>query len=132
MRIWHAQAWMWMLGLLLVATTTSASADVVTEWNAIAAEIASKLPGPPPPAVRTMAIVQVSVFEAVNAITGRYEPFRLTMAAGAGASADAAVAAATRTVLSTLVPTQQAAIEAVYQTALARIADGAAKTDGVA
>src|SRR6058998_3555291 len=54
------------------------------------------------------------------------------MAAGAGASVDAAVAAATRTVLSTLVPTQQAAIEAVYQTALARIADGAAKADGVA
>ena len=131
MRIWRSETCAWMLGLLLVASVTSASADVVTEWNAIAAEIASKLPGPHP-AVRTMAIVQVSVFEAVNAITGRYEPFRLTMAAGAGASADAAVAAATRTVLSTLVPTQQAAIEAVYQTALARIADGAAKTDGVA
>src|SRR2546426_8647863 len=96
MRIWRSETCAWMPGLLLVASVTSASADVVTEWNAIAAEIASKLPGPPP-AVRTMAIVQVSVFEAVNAITGRYEPFRLTMAAGAGAAADPAVGAAART-----------------------------------
>src|SRR2546428_1573990 len=114
MRIWRSETCAWMLGLLLVASVTSASADVVTEWNAIAAEIASKLPGPPP-AVRTMAIVQVSVFEAVNAITGRYEPFRLTMAAGAGASVDAPLAAATRTLPSTPVPAQQAAIQTLSQ-----------------
>ena len=46
-----------------------------------------------------MAIVQVSVFEAVNAITGRYPASRAKLTAAPGASVDAAVAAATRTAL---------------------------------
>ena len=79
-----------------------------------------------------MAIVQVSVFEAVNAITGRYPAFRVKMAAAPGASVDAAVAAATRTALSKLVPAQQAAIEAHYQAALKLIAEGSAKAAGIA
>ena len=49
----------------------AAQADVVTDANAKAAEIASRHPATPI-SVRMMAIVQVSVFEAVNAITGRY------------------------------------------------------------
>ena len=62
-----------------------------------------------------MAIVQVSVFEAVNAITGRYPASRgLKIMAAPGASVDAAVAAATRTALLKLMPGQQAAIDADY------------------
>jgi hypothetical protein len=45
--------------------------------------------------VRQMAIVQVSVFEAANAITGRYPTSRVKVTAAPGASVDAAVAAAT-------------------------------------
>src|SRR5262245_11630733 len=99
--------------LLLAATLSAigpARADVVTSANAHAAEVASTLPTPP--AVRAMAIVQVSVFEAVSAISGRYPAFRVNVAPAPGASLDAAVAAATRTALSKLVPAQQAAIEA--------------------
>ena len=65
-----------------------------------------------------MAIVQVSVFEAANAITGRYPASRVKVAAAPGASVDAAVAAATRTALLKLMPGQQAAIDADYQAAL--------------
>jgi len=79
-----------------------------------------------------MAIVQVSVFEAVTAITGRYPAFRAKVTAAPGASVDAAVAAATRTALLKLMPTQQATIEADYQAALKPIPDGKAKTDGIA
>ena len=53
----------------------------------------------PPITVRMMAIVQVSVFEAVNAITGRYPAYGARLAPAPGASVDAAVAAATRTAL---------------------------------
>jgi hypothetical protein len=116
---------------IMLVGASFASADVVTDANARAAEIASKLPGTPP-AVRTMAIVQVSVFDSVNAVTGRYPAFRAPMTAPAGASVDAAVAAATRTVLSKLVPAQQAAIDSDYNAALKLIADGKAKTDGIA
>ena len=49
---------------------------------------------------------------------------------GAGRLVEAAVAAATRTALSRLMPTQQAVIEADYQAALKPVPDGRAKADG--
>jgi hypothetical protein len=78
-----------------------------------------------------MAIVQVSVFEAVSAITGRYPALRAKLTAAPGASVDAAVASATRTALLKLMPTQQAAIEADYQATLQPLPDGPAKSNGV-
>jgi len=120
-------------GLLVVmlAVVAGAHADVVTDTNAKAAEITSKMPGTPP-AVRAMAIVHVAVHDAVGAITGRYPAFRAQVKAPAGASVDAAVLAATRTVLSKLVPAQQAAIDADFKALLNSVADGPAKADGVA
>ena len=79
-----------------------------------------------------MAIVQVSVFEAVNAITKRYAARRATINAAPGASVEAAVAAATRTALLKLVPAEQAAIEADYHAALGPLPAGRAKDDGIA
>ena len=109
-----------------------AQADVVTDWNITAGDIAVAAKLPPPPAYRVMAMVQSAVYEAVNAITKRYPPDRVTLDAAPGASVEAAVAAANRATLSKLVPSQQAAIDSAYQTALAAIADGPAKTAGIA
>jgi hypothetical protein len=121
------------LGILatMLAVAPVAHADVVTDANARAADITAAMPGTPP-AVRAMAIVQVSVYEAVNTITGRYPQRRTKLTAVPGASVDAAVAAATRTTLLKLVPAQQAAIETYYQAALKSLPDGSAKTDGIA
>jgi PAP2 superfamily len=124
-------ACLWLLAAMMLAGASSAHADVVTEANAKAADVASKHPATPI-AVRTMAIVQVSVFEAVNAISGRYPSSRTKITAAPGASVEAAVAAATRTALSKLMPTQQALIEADYQAALKPVPDGRAKADGIA
>ena len=120
-----------LLAALLLAAAPDARADVVTDANARAAEIASRHPATPI-AVRMMAIVQVSVFDAATAITGRYPAFRATVTAAPGASVDAAVAAATRTALLKLLPAQQAAIETDYQAALRAVPDGAAKSSGIA
>ena len=68
---WQISARIWVLVAVMLAGAPGARADVVTDANAKAADVASKSPSTPI-AVRTMAIVQVSVFEAVNAITGRY------------------------------------------------------------
>jgi len=127
----RARAWIGPLAAVMLAAAPCAHADVVTDSNAKAAEIASRIPGTPP-AVRAMAIVQVSVFEAANAITGRYPTSRVKLTAAPGASVDAAVAAATRTALLKLVPAQQAAIDADYQAALRSLPDGSAKSDGIA
>jgi PAP2 superfamily len=123
-----------VLGFLAVVILTSAPgawADVVTDANARAADVASRLPSTPV-AVRVMAIVQVSVFEAVNAVSGRYPPQRAKLAPAPNASVEAAVAAATRTALAKLMPAQQAAIDADYQALLGRVPDGSAKTAGIA
>jgi len=127
----RACPWIAPLALGLLTAASCAWADVVSDLNARAAEITSKNPATPV-AVRTMAIVQVSVFEAANAITRRYPASRLNVTAAPGASVDAAVAAATRTALLKLMPVQQAAIDADYQTALRVVPDSRAKADGIA
>ena len=120
-----------LLAVVILAGAPGAHADVVTDANARAAEVVSRLPAPPI-TVRMMAIVQVSVFEAVNAVTGRYPPQRAKLNRAPGASVEAAVAAATRTALSKLMPAQQAAIDADYQALLGSVPDGPAKTTGIA
>ena len=120
-----------LLAVMILIGAPGAHADVVTDANARAAEVVSRIPAPPI-TVRMMAIVQVSVFESVNAITGRYPAFRAKMTPAPGASVDAAVASATRAALLKLLPAQQAAIETDYQTLLGRVPDGPAKTAGIA
>src|SRR5262245_53442273 len=117
---WRINLGFWFLTVLLLGSARVVYADVVTDANAKAADIASKHPATPV-SVRMMAIVQVSVFEAVNAITGRYPAYRVEMTPAPGASVDAAVAAATRTALSKLIPAQQAAIDADYQALLVTV-----------
>jgi hypothetical protein len=125
----------WMT-LLLIATSwlagSLAEADVVTDWNITAGDIAVAAKLPPPPTYRIMALVQSAVYEAVNAITKRYPPDRVTLDAAPGASVDAAVAEANRATLLQLVPSQQTAIDNAYQAALSAIPAGQAKTAGLA
>jgi hypothetical protein len=109
-----------------------ARGDVVTDWNIKAGEIVVEGRMGAPPAARVVAIIQTAVYEAANAITKRYPASGLKLEAAPGASLDAAVAAANRATMVKLVPSQQAAIETAYQAALAKIADGPAKTAGIA
>lgn len=120
------------LTLALALPALAPAADVVTEWNLKAGElIAAHQPGPPGSA--TLAVLQTAVFDAVNAITRQYpKALVAALSAAPGASVDAAVAAVNRSVLLQLAPSQQAAIEAAYQAALAGIAEGPAKADGIA
>jgi hypothetical protein len=129
--LWRLNAGLWFLAPLLLGTAPGVRADVVSDANAKAADIVSRHPSTPI-SVRMMAIVQVSVFEAVNAITGRYPAYRVKMTPVPGASVDAAVAAATRTALLKLMPAQQAAIDADYQALLGPLPDGPVKTNGIA
>jgi len=107
-------------------------ADVVTDWNQRASEITvAHQAGPWGQA--PMVLIQVAVFESVNAITRRYpQAGYLKLEAPAGTSVDAAVAAANRAVLTRMATTQGTAIEAAYQTALAAVPEGTAKSDGIA
>ena len=97
----------WIVALIAFASLLgmpTALADVVTDWNVTANDLMIAAGLPPPPANRTLAMVQTAVYEAANAITTRYPPDRVTPNAPSDASVAAAVAAANRAMLSRLVP----------------------------
>jgi len=106
--------------------------DVVLQWNEMTLDlIRSEMTGTQR-ASRTMAIVQSSMYDAINGIQGKYNPYRITVAAPAGASADAAGAAAAYTVLTSVYPARVSDLDTLYEAQLAVIPDGQSKTDGIA
>ena len=116
---------------IILGRPTGAQADVVTDWNAKAEAIAIEKRMPPPPNARAMAILHIAMFEAVNAIERRYSPYRLNLTVEPGASKEAAAAAAAHTVLVTLHPEQEKALDANLLVSLQPIPDGQAKTSGI-
>lgn len=120
------------VSVLLGLAAAPARADVVNDWNLKANELIVEAKLGTPPAMRALAVVQTAVYEAANAVTQRYPAGTYKLAAAPGASLDAAVAAANRGTLLKLLPAQQPAIDAAYQAALAKVADGPAKAAGIA
>ncbi|HUG11352.1 MAG TPA: vanadium-dependent haloperoxidase, partial [Opitutaceae bacterium] len=119
-------------GLMLLLAPHAAPADVVTDWNAIMQSTVFVPPTSPFSQTRGAAITQLAVFEAVNAIIGDYEPYLGVVAAPAGASPEAAAAAAAHGVLSVLYPASAGALDVALADSLSAIPDGASKDDGVA
>jgi len=116
-----------------LAAAPAASADVPADAALRAAEIigAAKLPHNGLN-YRAMAIVEVSAYEAVNAVTGKFPAGRVKLERAKGASVEAALASATRAALAALAPSQAQAIQASYEAALAGIPEGASKAAGIA
>jgi len=124
------------IALLIVAASfligPLAMADAVTDWNTKAGEIVSDAKLGPQPASRVLAIVHTAMYEAANAITKRYPASERKLQAAPGASVDAAIAAAARTTLVTLLPSQSAAIDSAYEAAIGKAADAARTRAGTA
>ncbi|MEV6373080.1 vanadium-dependent haloperoxidase [Micromonospora musae] len=82
--------------------------------------------------VRSFAMVNGAVYDAVNAIAGTpYQPYLLAPAARGTESVQAAVATAAHGVLTALFPAQQERLRTQYDEALAAIPDGPSKRGGV-
>lgn len=109
-----------------------AKADVVLDWNEIAVNTAVANKQNPFAQARYAAIVQMAVFEAVNSITGEYEPYLGTITAKRDASPDAAAIEAAYQVLNFYFPNSASALLNAYTNSLSQIADGQAKLDGIA
>jgi len=117
----------------LLLGSAIARADVVLEWNAIAVDTAIANGANPVAQARYAAIVQLAVFEAVNAITGKYQPYPgAIIVARPGASAEAAAIETAYQVLSSYFPASQGSLYADRTDSLASIPDGQAKDDGIA
>lgn len=116
--------------VLLGTLALGAHADAITDWNTKAAEFITDAKMGTPPAMRLMALAQTAAYEAVNGVTRRYPD--ATAAAARDASPEAALAASQRAVFLKVLPGQATMIEAAYNAALANIADGTAKSAGIA
>lgn len=130
---------------LFLALAPHAHADVVLDWNRIAGTppVVGSFGGPYQQ-FRSLAIVQIAVHDALNSIDRRYDTYSTVPTAPAGASADAAVAAAARYALlgdddaglAGVVPAANTAardaVAAAYTAALTAIPDGTAEDQGVA
>jgi len=107
----------------------SAHADVVTEWNATAMEASAQTNSLVQS--RALAITHAAVFDAVNAIGGKYKVYVAEVKAPAGATQEAAAAAAAHAVLSWLLPAQKGVLDGALTRSLATVPEGTAKDDGV-
>ncbi len=115
---------------IMLALPTSASADVVSDWNAIAVQATVTGARPGPSGVLDIAMVQAAVYDAVQAIEKRYQPYYLQIKWATG-SPVAAAAKAAHDVLVNRFPAQTASIDTTYQQYL--LNKGLAETDpGVA
>ena len=116
----------------LAATAAPAHADTVTDWNdAASTAIVGVAKQPPPVAVMSFAMVQGAVYDAVEAIDGRYRPYLPTPPARRSDSKDAAAATAAFRVLVGLFPTQLPTLQVGYDASLAAIPAGPRKTRGI-
>ena len=121
-----------MLAVVFVALFGSpARTDVIMDWNAKADAIAAEKQITPSPHARALAILHVAMFEAVNAIERRYNPYKLNLTADRSTSKEAAAASAGYHVLVALYPDQKTDLDATFVAMLAGIVEGESKTKGV-
>jgi len=125
-----------VLTLAALATPPTAASDVVLDWNAaladaMAANTDLQNPGY---ASRSMAMMNVAIHDSFAIVDGTLPFYRYsgldTLASAP--SERAAAASAAHAVLSAAYADQQAALDAALASTLGTIADGPAKSDGVA
>jgi len=117
------------------AEAPGADPAVITDWNAAAVGTiftdAGKGGGE---AYLYLGFAQAAVYNAVNGITRRYALYKWDVDGPPGASPQAAAVAAAHRVLLTYfgsLPAARARLADAYATSLAKVADGAAKQQGV-
>jgi hypothetical protein len=122
---------------LAIGVPVSASANVITDWDekAVAVVMPAGSVGVSLqvyPAQRIMGMVHVAMFDAVNSIERRYQPYLVQLPTEPGTSKEAAAAAAAAAVLATIDAKSAGDMKATMATYLASISDDeAAKANGI-
>jgi hypothetical protein len=121
-----------LIALLLTAPLTAAAGNVITDWDEKAVSIVQTGAVPPPPtALRTIAILHLAMFDAVNSIEPRYKPYKVQLPASSDTSKEAAAAAAAGAVLIKLAPDAVADVQSTFTSYLATLPEGEAKSRGI-
>src|SRR5262245_15041234 len=118
-----------LAAMTLTGLAPPAFADVITDWNETAVTLVTPR-ATPPAAQRMVAMVQVAMFDAVNSIERRYQPYLIQLAAKPSTSKEAAAAAAAGAVLRGLLPNTDGKLEQALTAYLAALPEGEAKAEG--
>jgi hypothetical protein len=109
----------------------------VTDWNLVAINTVLDCTPAISPGCNTaggagiyLAYVHLAMYNAVNAINGRFQPYGPALPATKDVSPEAAAIAAAYNTLTNYFPDQAASLMRQYQASLSAIADGAAKDGG--
>src|SRR6266516_3020953 len=108
-----------------------ANGDVVTDWNDAALDAIRTGNTAPPVASRSLAILHVSIYDAVNGIARTYEPYLVQSEASSSASREAAASAAAHDALVNLFPANASTFDALHAAILTAIPNGPQKTAGI-
>src|SRR6266478_6993547 len=127
-----------VISLALALCSVARAQNAVTAWNDIAVTAALKANQTISPASSTaggmsiyLAYTHLAIYNAVNAIDHRFQPYGAEIPAPAGASADAAVISAAYNTLVFYFPDQLVSLTTQYMAAPSLIPAGQAKDDGV-
>lgn len=99
---------------IIAGLTSSVRADAVSDWNAIAVQSTITGARPGPSGVIDVAMVHAAIYDAVQAIEKKYEPYYTDIPGGSG-SPVAATAKAAHDVLVSRFPGQAVALGITYQ-----------------
>jgi hypothetical protein len=111
----------------------STRANPVIEWNRVALQIV-RTPGVQSPTIHStyeFAILHASIYDAVNSISRRHQPYKVQLEVSRHASEDAAAISAGHEALANLYEDFRPELDSVQQALLAAIPEGKAKREGV-
>src|ERR1700692_4028982 len=122
-----------VIGLILgfALASESFAQNAIADWHAVMESTVASAGRKNVVALPYFAYVDVAMYDAINSIDDRFQPFAVSVHAPRGASKDAAAASAAHDVLAHYFPTQAAAFDAALATSLSAIADSQSKTDGI-
>lgn len=130
----------------LLSLAAAAQADVITDWNEVYLQVTRYQGGAPCPISRGGPMLNLAMYDAVNSIirvddfAASHKPYLVGLPIPpAGASREAAAAAAAYTIMSSIYPMQSdenpqigVLIQATYDDQLSLIPAGPAKANGIA
>ncbi|GAC1330374.1 MAG: vanadium-dependent haloperoxidase [Chloroflexota bacterium] len=124
-------------GMPSAARAAGPATNAVREWNVIALKTIVGDKQNPLVAMRSITMVHLGIYDAVEAITTASNTGPYTLAGSSlfgtvgDASLESATAAAARTILIGIAPGRRSDVDTAYVASLAKIPDGAAKAKGV-
>jgi hypothetical protein len=115
-----------------LVTCTSSRADMVTDWSETAETVIRASTPSPPLQTRALAIVNAAIYDAVNGIARKYQPYLVSDAAPPGARAEAAAAQAAFATLTGLFPAQSSLLVDKLAESIGNIPGHAGRSQSIA